>query len=68
MPLQFTFKLHPKHCELAGDEEQVFRALRLINGDYLILWVNKKGETREVIHTSEEVILNILEGYWVVSF
>lgn len=67
MPLQFKFKLHPSQWELEGDDTQVFRALRLSSGFFLVTWVNKKGEIKEVAHTNAEVIENILEGAWVIQ-
>lgn len=65
MALQFKFKLHPTQWEFKGDA-QVFNALRLANGDFLVTWVNENGETREIAHTSEEVLENIIKGAWVI--
>jgi hypothetical protein len=59
--LQFSFKLYPEISE----EKQVFETLRLESGDFLTTWIVNK-ELREVIHTSEEVLRNILNRCWIV--
>lgn len=47
------------------DENQVFRALELSDGRYLITW-DDDGKYREVFYTIHDVLLEIAEEYWVI--
>lgn len=63
---EFYFMLHPKHWVVKGDSEQVFRALELSGGDYLVSWKNEKDELREVRYLRTEVLEAIAEVHWNV--
>lgn len=62
----FKFMLAPKAWVFEGDENQVFRALELSDGRYLITWVKDKGMTNEAFYKSSDVLHEIAEGYWIV--
>jgi hypothetical protein len=61
----FYFKLHPLQWQYDGDGEQVFRALELSDGSYLVSW--KSGRYYlEVPYTQEEVTLEMAMGNWII--
>lgn len=63
---RFTFRLHPKHWVFEDDSTQVFRALELADGTYLVSWKDKKGNQTEMIFTSQDVLEGIAEQHWIV--
>lgn len=48
-----------------GDENQVFRALELSDGSYLVTWMND-GVQKEAFYSAFDVLIEIAEEYWVV--
>lgn len=61
----FYFKLHPLQWQFEGDGEQVFRALELVDGSYLVSW-KSEGYYFEVPYTQEEVTLEMAMGNWII--
>lgn len=61
---EFYFKLTPKYWVHEGDERQVFRALELIDGRYLISWTNDDGFNAEYFYSAEEVMKEFAEKAW----
>lgn len=64
---QFYFTLHPLQWMFNGDAEQVFRALKLWDGKYIISWIPKEGGTIELVYTEEEVKKELKLGNWIIK-
>lgn len=62
----FYFKLNHSLCEFDGDINQVFRALELKDGTYLISWKTING-TFEIGYTKEEIIKSITLKEWIIT-
>lgn len=62
----FSFKLGEKAWVFEEDENQVFRALELSDGRYLISFNNNDGFQIEYFQSAEEVLKEIAEGYWII--
>lgn len=64
---KFNFKLHMSYWQFEGDSKQVFRALELSDGSYIVSWLNSDGTTSEVEYTSDEVTESIALGDWITT-
>lgn len=62
----FQFKLTEKFWVHDGDENQVFRALELSDGRYLISWTNDDGFNAEYFYTMQEVMQEFAEEAWEI--
>lgn len=62
----FYFKLHPLQWVSNDDGEQVFRALELADGRYLISSKVASGVI-EVFFTQEEVTESMVLGHWIIT-
>lgn len=62
----FYFTLHPIHWVFEHDSTQVFRAVRLSGGNYLVSWKSKDRGVSELIFDKEDVFQGIAEGDWKV--
>lgn len=60
------FRLHPSKWQFKGDEEQIFRLLKLANGEYLLSW-ETEHDIYELFLGKEEVELNISNSYWIIT-
>jgi hypothetical protein len=63
---QFYFKLHPKHWVFESDSTQVFRALELADGTYLVSWKDKNKAVTELVFPREEILQAIAEQHWIL--
>jgi hypothetical protein len=63
---KFNFTLHPKHWVFESDATQVFRALELADGTYLVSWRNKDKSMSEMIFPRQEILEAVAEKHWIV--
>lgn len=63
----FYFKLHPLQWKFENDSRQLFRALRLYDGNYLISFLSEKGIIAELLFSQEEVDESLKENHWVIT-
>lgn len=62
----FHFRLHPTQWQFEGDATQIFRALELSDGTYMVSW-KTKHDTMEVHFNSEEVTHEMALGHWIIT-
>lgn len=61
---KFYFRLHPLQWMFENDAQQVFRALELSDGTYLISWVTRNG-VGEIFMTQTEVRNELKSNNWI---
>lgn len=62
----YYFKLHPTKREFEKDSETIFKVSRMEDGNYkVIIDLDDNTHINDTL-SAEEVLLNILENYWVL--
>ena len=62
----FHFRLHPLQWQFEGDGLQVFRALELADGSYMVSW-KTNHDMMELIFTQKEVTEAMVLGHWIIT-
>jgi hypothetical protein len=62
----FNFILHPLQWQFDNDGQQVFRALELADGNYLVSF-KMNNQTAEVLFTQEEVSHAMALNHWILT-
>lgn len=69
MNSSFEFRINPRDCFNEEDANELYRALELADGRYLISWSargdNVKGLS-ETFFTKEDVFESLAENSWII--
>lgn len=63
----FYFRIHPDLQEFENEQDILFRALELYNGQYLVSWEDDDGFYTEIFYKNHEVIGSIASNQWILE-
>lgn len=66
MDSKIYFRMHPLQWQFEGDGQQLYRALELADGSYMVSW-KVNNQTTEVVFEQEEVLESMALGHWIIT-